>query len=430
MAVTAILDILLGVRSGPFEKGIDTAAHKVEGFTKTVQGLGSGGISALAGFAGGALVGGVVEATKAVFELGKSFVELPMHQLEAMDTSAKLADRLGITSEELGALRVAGTLAGGGLEAMIGPMEKMGVLIASAADGNDKAIETFNSLGLSFQELHKMGRVEALREVGEALNKIGNEFDRDRAAKSIFGKSFGEAKLAIKELGENFAANKEMALKFGLTFTPQEAELIKGAKDDVEKMGLAWEGIKNTLTMGLAPAIQDAANETTSWLYLLKLGYDKINEKRDKEDRSALPALAGTTGLLADQARGDKGWIASAFSLMNRASGLGGLLEGASGLKDWAIGKMKPDWEGSGGDFGDDKAADFFSNASRDLPKSAEEGSAAAFEIIAAARQANPVVEKLDEMQITMQEQRDLQQLFLEVAQASMELASGDNLAG
>jgi lambda family phage tail tape measure protein len=61
--------------------------------------------------------------------------------------------------------------------------------IASAQEGNEAAIATFESLGISFAELQRTNPDEIIRRVYEGLSGIGNTYERIKAVKEILGKN-------------------------------------------------------------------------------------------------------------------------------------------------------------------------------------------------------------------------------------------------
>jgi lambda family phage tail tape measure protein len=61
--------------------------------------------------------------------------------------------------------------------------------IASAQEGNDAAIATFEELGISFRELQTSSPDQIIRKVYEGLSGIGNTYERIKAVKEILGKA-------------------------------------------------------------------------------------------------------------------------------------------------------------------------------------------------------------------------------------------------
>src|SRR4051812_28753013 len=78
-------------------------------------------------------IGGLVSAVTGLVGAG-SMAALVHQSMEAIDTNAKLADRLGMTTEGLVGLQHAAGLAGVSNESLTGAMEKMLKALGGAAD--------------------------------------------------------------------------------------------------------------------------------------------------------------------------------------------------------------------------------------------------------------------------------------------------------
>ena len=80
-------------------------------------------------------------------------------------------------------------LSGGKAEDASRILSTMFSKIASAQEGNEAAIATFESLGISFAELQSTNPDEIIRRVYEGLSGIGNTYERIKAVKEIIGKN-------------------------------------------------------------------------------------------------------------------------------------------------------------------------------------------------------------------------------------------------
>lgn len=72
--------------------------------------------------------------------------------------------------------------------------------IASAQEGNDAAIATFEQLGISFRELQTSSPDQIIRRVYEGLAQIGNTYERVKLTKEILGK--GGMGKSVEEIAE------------------------------------------------------------------------------------------------------------------------------------------------------------------------------------------------------------------------------------
>jgi lambda family phage tail tape measure protein len=80
-------------------------------------------------------------------------------------------------------------LSGGKAEDASRILSTMFSKISSAQEGNEAAIATFESLGISFAELQSTNPDQIIRRVYEGLAGIGNTYERIKAVKEIIGKN-------------------------------------------------------------------------------------------------------------------------------------------------------------------------------------------------------------------------------------------------
>src|SRR4051812_39868206 len=119
----ATLSVKLIANIISFSSSMAAATKPLVGFASSVAGA-TTKIVGLAG-AGAALVA------------GRSLVYLTKQSMDAIDTNAKLADRLGLTTEGLVGLQYAGDLAGVSGEQLTGALEKMLKSLGGAADDGE-----------------------------------------------------------------------------------------------------------------------------------------------------------------------------------------------------------------------------------------------------------------------------------------------------
>src|SRR3954468_24115653 len=113
---------------------MSAAAKPLTSFAGNVAGAASK-VTALAGAATALIAGG-------------SLAALVHSSMEAIDTNAKLADRLGFTTESLTGLQHAAGLAGVDSESLTGALEKMLNNLSDAATKGGPAADALAQLGL------------------------------------------------------------------------------------------------------------------------------------------------------------------------------------------------------------------------------------------------------------------------------------------
>lgn len=110
--------------------------------------------------------------------------------------------------------------------------------IASAQDGNDEAIASFEQLGISFKELQSLSPDQAIQRVYEGLKNIGNTYERVKATKEILGK--GGMGKSVEEIAEALG-------KSSSEFKRQEESMKRLAE-----LGDALDATYNNLKLAIA----------------------------------------------------------------------------------------------------------------------------------------------------------------------------------
>ena len=220
----------------------------------------------LAGFAGGVTsaatkLTGLVSGITALVGAG-SLTVLVTQSMEAIDTNAKLSDRLGITTEALAGLQYAGDLAGVSSEELTGGLEKMLKALGGAADDGDLASNAFTKLGLNAKALANMPTDQAFASIATQIAAIQNPAER-AAAVGVFGKS-GQSLLPLMMSGaEGIKAAQAEAEKLGLTYSRIDAAKVEAANDSMTRMKSVVTGVGNQLAIAVSPFIDAAAAKLT-----------------------------------------------------------------------------------------------------------------------------------------------------------------------
>lgn len=244
------LSVTLKATATAFHAGFDKARKAVRDFVGVVPGANlvlsrMGALMTTAAVAGGAL-----------------FVRA---QAEAIDTTAKLADRVGETTEALVGLQHAGNLAGSSAEEINAAVDKMARTMGEAAQGSESAQQALANVGLRIEDVQRLKPVELFGLIGERIQGLATEQERAAAAADLFGRS-GQALLNTLALGrEGIAAMEAEAEKLGLTFSRVDAAKVEAANDALTRVGAVVQGLGRTLAVELAPYIEAAANAFVEW---------------------------------------------------------------------------------------------------------------------------------------------------------------------
>lgn len=207
-------------------------------------------------------IGGIGAALTAAVT-GGGFAMLVKNQMEAIDATAKLADRLGMTTEALSGMQYAASLAGVSNESLAGGFQKMLNSIGRAATEGGAAADAFKRLGLDAASVANMPTDEAFKTIAQSLAGINNPAERARAAVEIFGKSGQDLLPLMLQGAKGIEAAQAEAEKLGLTFSRVDAAKVEQANDAITRLQSVFIGIGRTLAIQLAPFIEAVAKYFT-----------------------------------------------------------------------------------------------------------------------------------------------------------------------
>lgn len=248
------INVQIGANAAPLKKGLAEAETALKGFDSKI-GSTLASVGKMAGVAAAAGLAVSIHLVKGAFE--------------AIDAQSKLAQTLGATIGELGALQRAGDLAGVSSEALTTGLKKLNNTIGEAQGGNKAATESLARLGLSAEELAAMPIAERMDAVSVAISGMADQTQRAAAAQDLFGKT-GQVMLPLlQDSGEQLRLAAEQTKAWGLALSDVDAAKVEAANDSISSISLVMDGFINRVAVKFAPlvdaigkAFEDTATET------------------------------------------------------------------------------------------------------------------------------------------------------------------------
>lgn len=201
---------------------------------------------------------GAAAAGAAVFAAASALVAT---QMESIDVTAKVADRLGVTTEALAGMRHAANLAGVGADEFDSTLEKLSKNLGEAAAKGGPAADALKDLGLDAKALAAIPVDQAMRQIADGIKGVGNASERSRLAVEIFGKTGQSLINVLSDGAEGFDKAQEEAEKYGLAVSRVDAAKVEAANDAITRAGAVIQGIGSKIAVELAPYIEAAANK-------------------------------------------------------------------------------------------------------------------------------------------------------------------------
>ncbi|MBM7425067.1 hypothetical protein [Spongiibacter marinus] len=215
-------------------------------------------------------------------------------QLDIIDSTAKVSDKLGIATEKLTALRLQAELTGASQKALDMGLQRMTRRVAEAARGTGEAQEAIKQLGLDAKELAQLSPDQQFAAIADAMEGVSNQGERVRLSFKLFD-SEGVALVNTLRGGSAAALEaQQFTEQWGLALTRVDASKIEQANDAMTLLSRASEGFWKQLTVRVSPAITKAAEEALG----LAEGYGTAAELAD----AAVDTIVGGLDSLANAA--------------------------------------------------------------------------------------------------------------------------------
>ena len=234
----------------------------IRAFDKTKKGFGSAtkGLKAVAGSVFSLRTALIGVAGAAGFGL------LVRSSLNATDSLAKTAAKIGTTTEALGALRYAADLTGVSTQTMDMALQRFTRRTAEAAAGTGEAKGAIKELGINAQELNRMPLDKRMIVLADAFEGVKNESDRLRLAFKLFD---SEGAALVNTLSQGSDGLKEMlgeAKLLGLTMSSTAAKGVEDTVDSLTKLKSLFKGVTDQTVAAFAPAIEMIVERFTGFL--------------------------------------------------------------------------------------------------------------------------------------------------------------------
>lgn len=240
--------------TGPFENGMRKGRKQLTDFEKRVEKtnkvigrLKTGFVALSAAVTTGALAMGFKEVAGSLDELKKK------------------SDVLGISANELRALRFAGEQTGVSMDQMDNALEKMVRRISEATQGTGTAVKALAALNLEAESMNRLAPEKQFTTIARALGNISNQGDKVRIAYELFGRD-SEIVNTLAAGGAGIEALTRQFKELGGVFSQSELENVEKFNDSMNAISKAFEGLKGRLVIDMAPGLTEVVDGLVEYM--------------------------------------------------------------------------------------------------------------------------------------------------------------------
>lgn len=232
------LTIDLILKAGGFEVGMDKSARAA----RTTSGKIQKELNAAAKTAAAFAIAGVTAGAALI----KSSIDIA-------DQTAKTADKLGLTTEELSKLRYSAEQTGVSQNTFDMALQRMTRRLSEAKNGLGEAKGAINELGLDAKQLADSGPDEAFKTIAQSISEIPDQATRVRLAFKFFD-SEGVALVNTMALGrDGIEAMGDELERLGGVIDTDTAKQSEEFNDNLERMQKVVMGTGQQIAQDLLP---------------------------------------------------------------------------------------------------------------------------------------------------------------------------------
>lgn len=279
-SIIGSIAIGMSVKTEKFKKGLHESRGMLGGFTKAL-GTAKG---AIAGFGAALGAGALLASIKAITS----------QQLPLIDRTSKFADEVGLTVKQLKGLEFAAGLTGSNLQNLEKGLQRLVRRLGEAKAGFGQGIKGLEQLGLSAEDLTNVSTYDALKKISEAIKSQKGPAEQAAAAYALFGKQGLELLTFLKSGAASMDAATAEAEALGVSFSRLDGAQVEAANDALLRMSKLWEGIKQRITIELAPVITGITKSIVD--------FGKSGAMSTATIGSSLDGLISILGFVADSA--------------------------------------------------------------------------------------------------------------------------------
>jgi len=229
----------------------DAAENSISKTGDKADGLGAKlgkGIGVAAKF-GAALVAGAGVA-------GAGMLALVNKTANAADEIDKLSERTGINREELQRWKYAAGQSGADIGKLETGIKKLSDVMDEAANGNEKATEGFNKLGISMDDLKNKSQEQIFEETMKALADMEEGAERNALGNDLLGKSYTEMLPLLNAGSDGMQALKDRADELGIVMSEDavKANVVYG--DTMDDLKQSFGAVFMEMSNNFLPVLQ------------------------------------------------------------------------------------------------------------------------------------------------------------------------------
>jgi hypothetical protein len=240
----------LGGMSGP----IGDVASKFEGLRGTASTMAAG--VSTAGAAIG-LIGGVAITAAA------GLVAIATRAAEAADKFGDLSDKTGMSTDRLSLMDQAAKLGGTTLDELISSSERLAMRLSESGKAGEENEAALKRLGVSVKDAAGNQRdwLQVQEEIVLAAKNSSDSAQAEADATTLLGREYVKLGGYIEQTSARKREMYDLMSRTGAIVTKDLAEQSGKYNDNIQKLGVAFTGMANSIASAVMPALNNVINK-------------------------------------------------------------------------------------------------------------------------------------------------------------------------
>ena len=202
-------------------------------------------------------------AVEKVSEFFEQFAEMGAQTL-------KFATLLGTSTEQIGALDLAAKGSDTSLEGLAHSMERLGMTLAQAGGGGEKAKAGLEALGIEAREFQNLAPEKQLEELAEKFSVLKDGINKDAIAMAIMGRAGADMIPFLNRGAEGVREFTAMGERAGSIMGKDVAKAFEETHIKLIEMNASFTGLGIVIASGLKPAFDGIVSAVTHAVQGLK----------------------------------------------------------------------------------------------------------------------------------------------------------------
>lgn len=272
------VQVVFGAKVDGLVAGADQVKAKLHSVEEKVGDLGTHGAGAMTQLHSllGGLTNPIMGVRQSLGELAEGFaaafalekvISLIEKMAELGTTTARTAAILGISTGQVGQLKVVAESTGSSLESLTMTTERLALNIQrSASSATAPAALALGKLGLSAKDFIGLAADQYILKIADAASKFNMNFNMSQALMALGGRGMQALIPVIAEGREGIEHLQKSAVDVGATLSTQTTHALESIHKNLVLMTSAIEASSARMVARFAPAINTVIETITRWV--------------------------------------------------------------------------------------------------------------------------------------------------------------------